>query len=84
MIELRTNVLNISISELVEIFQWSNEKYYQQIVNGYKDADGNKKYKQPTINYLFSSLNFAMNNNELFIANKSKIKDLLFKYIIRF
>lgn len=63
---------------------WNNEKYYQQMVNGYKDnKTKEKKYKQPTVYYLFKALNYAMNNSELFIKNKKAIKSLIDKYIIK-
>ncbi len=84
LIELRTNVLNISIDQLISIFQWNNEKYYQQIVNGYKDKDGVRKYKNPTINYLFGAINYAMQTNELFIKKRKEIELLIKKYLLKY
>ena len=83
LIELRTKILNISIDKFVSYMNWSNEKYYQQIVNGYKTKEGIRKYKHPTINYLFSSLNYAMNNHDVFIKHKNDINKLIFKYIVK-
>lgn len=83
LIELRVNILKVSIDELINYMGWSNEKYYQQIVNGYKDKNGKKKYKQPTIQYLFTSLNYAMNNYDLFIGNKNQIEELIRRHIIK-
>ncbi len=80
---MRVNILNISVEKLVDYMGWSNEKYYQQIVNGYKDKNGIKKYKQPTINYLFKSLNYAMNNHDIFLKNKKQINELINKHIIK-
>ena len=81
---LRNEILKISIEELIITLDWNNEKYYQMIVNGYKDQHGNKKYKQPTVNYLFTGLNNAMNNNKKFKENKDKIINLINKYIMKF
>lgn len=82
--ELRKDILKISIDDLVFYFNWSNEKYYQQIVNGYKDKQKNIKYKHPTVKYLFSGLNYAMDNFEIFKDNKEKIKQLMTKHLIKF
>lgn len=83
LIELRTNILKISVEKLIDYMGWNNEKYYQQMVNGYKDKNGIKKYKQPTVYYLFKSLNYAMNNHDLFIKNKKEINKLINKHIIK-
>lgn len=82
--KLRVDVLNITINELVYNMNLNNEKYYQQIVNGYKDKDGVLRYKQPTIKYIFSGLNFAMNNFDNWKSKKEEINNLIFKYIIKF
>ncbi len=84
LIELRTKVLNISIDQLISIFQWNNEKYYQQIVNGYKDKNGVRKYKNPTINYLFGALNYAMQTNDLFKSKQKEIEKLIKKYLLKY
>ncbi|MGL4950583.1 MAG: hypothetical protein ACRC4M_01955 [Mycoplasma sp.] len=84
LMELRNDVLKISIEEMVYYFGWNNEKYYQQIVNGYKDKDGIKKYKNPTVNYLFLGLNAAMNTHKIFIDNKDAIDALIKKHIIKY
>lgn len=84
LVELRCNILNITIDQLVYYFSWTNEKYYQQIVNGYKDKNGVKKFKQPTIKYLFTSLNYAMNNFSIFKNNKKEINELIYKYLLKF
>ncbi len=84
LIELRKDILCISIEEFIEHMGWNNEKYYQQIVNGYKDnKTKEKKYKQPTVFYLFKALNYAMNNSKLFIENKKHIERLIYKHIIK-
>lgn len=62
---------------------WSNEKYYQQIVNGYH-IHGEKKYKNPTINHVFRGLNYAVKNFEIWKSKENEIKALIFKYIILF
>lgn len=82
--ELRVNVLKITINELVYNMNLSNEKYYQQIVNGYKDKNGILKYKQPTIKYIFSGLNYAINNFDNWKSKREQIINLIFKYIIKF
>ena len=84
LVELRCNILNITIDQLAYYFSWTNEKYYQQIVNGYKDKNGVKKFKQPTIKYLFRSLNYAMNNFSIFKNNKKEIIELIYKYLLKF
>ncbi len=84
LIELRTEILHISIDQLVTIFQWNNEKYYQQIVNGYKDKNGVRKYKNPTINYLFGALNYAMSTNQLFISHQKAIEKLIKKHLLKY
>lgn len=76
--------MNITINELVYNMNLNNEKYYQQIVNGYKDKNGVRRYKQPTIKYIFSGLNFAINNFDNWQLKREEIIDLIFKYIIKF
>ena len=64
---------------------WSNEKYYNKIVNGQIDKkDNSKKYSEPTVKWLFESLNHAFKYYEEFQDNKEKIIKLIYKYIIRF
>ena len=77
-------MLNITIEELVSSMKLNNEKYYQQIINGYKDKDGNKKYKQPTIKYIFTGINYAMNTCDEWNIKEKEIKELVYKYLIKF
>lgn len=77
-------MLNITIEELVSSMKLNNEKYYQQIINGYKDKDGNKKYKQPTIKYIFTGINYAMNTFDEWKIKEKEIKELVYKYLIKF
>lgn len=63
---------------------WKNEKYYDQIVNGYRDSYGNKKLKNPTIDYIFTGLNFALKNFNEVKEKRQEIIDLIFKYIIKY
>lgn len=81
--ELRTVVLKITIDELIFNLNWKNEKYYQQIVNGY-NCNGTRKYKQPTINHLFTGLNFAVENFPIWKDKTEDIKALINKYLIKF
>ena len=73
----------MTIDEFVTSMGWTNEKYYQQIVNGYS-YNGEIRKKKPTINYIFTSLNYAIENNENFRKNRDEIKKLINKYIIKF
>ena len=82
--KLRKNIFNCTIEKLVYYMDWKNEKYYYQIVNGCKDGNGNKKLKNPTINYVFGGLNFALKNFEEVQEKRQEIIDLIFKYIIKY
>lgn len=63
---------------------WANEKYYDQIVNGYYDQKTRiKKYKQPTVNYLFTGLNYAINNFDEVKQHQNLIIKLIFKWLIK-
>lgn len=84
LIELRTNILCCTIQKLVYYMNWSNDKYYDQIINGYKSKDNEKKFKKPTVDYLFSGLNHAFKHYKEFKDNKDKIMNLIFKYLIKF
>ncbi len=77
---LRKDILKVTIEQLVVMMDWSNEKYYSKIMNGYM-CNGIKKYSEPSVNYIFRGLNYAFANHEEFRINKNKIEEAFYKYI---
>lgn len=81
-LELRIDILNISIEKFISSMNWKNEKYYCQIINGYKDKNNILKYKNPTISFLFKGIAFAMENDDLWKSKKNEINDLIIRTLI--
>ena len=50
--------MNLTIENFILKMGWSNNKYYSKIVNGYY-FKGNKKFSNPTVNYIFGGINHA-------------------------
>ena len=61
---------------------WNDEKYFQQIVYGYKDKDKNRKYKKPTIDYLFKGINYAIANYDYINNQYEEILKFVTKHLI--
>lgn len=81
--ELRKE-LDLTIDEFVSVMGWKNTKYYAKIVNGYFLKD-EKRFSNPTINYVFGGLNHAFTYyNEKVFDKKETILNLINKYFLYF
>ncbi|MEG2245494.1 MAG: hypothetical protein RSC02_00805 [Malacoplasma sp.] len=79
LIELRTDIIKKTINEFIYDMGWSNEKYYSKIVNGFK-INGDIKYSNPTINYIFGGIAHALSQFDDWKTKEVEIENLIKKY----
>ncbi len=76
-------LMGSTIDEFIYDMGWTNDKYYSKIVNGFFDKDKNRKYSNPTVDYIFGALNHAIKNNEKYYWKKDEILKLINRYFLR-
>ena len=80
--EIRT-LLGLTIEEFTMDMNWPNAKYYDYIKNGYKRGkDMHKKCSHPTINKVFTGINHAINQCELWQEKSHEISKIVHKWLL--
>ncbi len=83
MLEEIRNLLNLTIEDFVYQMNWPNSKYYDYIKNGRKrPGENKKKVTHPTINKVFTGINYAIDNYKHWKEHSSTITAIVITYLM--
>lgn len=81
MLEEIRYLLDLTIEKFTEDMDWSNTKYYDFIKNG-RRRNNKKQKSRPTIFKIFTGINIAIRDKELWQEHATEITNIVIKYLL--